>query len=520
MIKSAATALFCAFISFGASAEHAHVLDQFRAHLDAGDYDALEAAAAELLASPEGIAAYRAVSATLYRTTHPTRLETIEAWHSAMPKSSHALTAMAWSHIHLAYAGGLTAEGNMMSDHPNFEELQRARPRAIDLAAEAFDADAQNVSAVDAWMHTLSWTKRVAFFGLHSRRLVALAPTRESILSILKATPNNDRELAGVCFTHAEAIDNYGLGMCMIDVAYQRGGSRALKLDAANYLKSLPPDERFDYARVDEALYPTNPMDANGSIRAWPDDLTMENVDQLRQWFLNLDVRDDPQEVRRYATRIGLVLKNPEVQREMEDLALSAFEERLLDDPYNPMLLDALMEIHFERENYAELITAFDSILERGWYNEDAWAYGAISELWREDVDFDYGIRLLDIATAAFGNNIYSYTQSHYILHGALSAASPNSTGREQAECTLFRLARLATGLCDVAENVQHICEKEGHPAMIEIPKTLEQTSPDMCTDFRNMRLTDLRYKKLDLFAAAREIKRERRWRALNQQSQ
>ncbi|MEM9341469.1 MAG: hypothetical protein AAGA87_00340 [Pseudomonadota bacterium] len=526
MIKTLATALLCVLIPLGVSANQGEVLEEFRGHLDAGDYEALETRAQELLSSAEGIAAYRAISSSLYRTTHPQRLETLDAWLAAFPRSSHALTANAWAEIHAAYAAGLSDSGVTMGNHPNIEGIKAARARALELAGDAYGVDNKNVSAIDAWMHTLKWEERGAFFGIHARRLLALAPTRESILSIMHASSgfsvtHKERELIGICLNYAELAEGYGVDECMIDVAYRHSIARDLKLEVAAYLRSLPPDERFDYARLDEALYPTKPANPDGSISVWPDDLTADDAGQLEDWFLSaLAQKGDPHDFARYAARLGSILEDPEFKGRMQGHVLLAIDAWLLDDPYNPRLLEALMRLNFESGATDEIAPAFHDLLELGWHSSDAWVYASVGELRRDEVDFRYATELLETATAAQGNNIYALSQSHFLLREALEKTDNGDAGREEAECVALRLARLSDGVCQIAENVEHICENEDHPAMMGIAKTLRDADANTCPDVQNARLSDLRYAPVDLLAKAKEIRREGRWRALMRQDQ
>lgn len=519
-MNSPIIAVVIVFIStLAAFAGQERALSEFRSHLDAGDYESLETAASEILASgsQEDIAIYRAISANLYRTTHPVRLETIRAWLAAYPASSHALTANAWSEIHLAYASGLSAgnsfgKGTFPNGHPNTEEIVRARRRAIEHAKSATERGSQNVSAIDAWMHTLSWSEPGSFFGLHARRLLKLAPNRESMLSVLSAKTgprvvHKERELVDACLRFADQAENYDRHMCMVDVAYQNAIASDWALEAAKALKALSSDNRFDYARLEEILYPTRPREPDGSLSVRPD-ITMKDAKRLKELYLSsINQLPDVLELVVYSRRIGSYLENSEFQHELDGYLVAEIENRLLDDPYNPNYLEALMRLNFGQGKYDHVNAAFVDVLRYGWHRPETWMFAAVSELQRDDTNFNYAVELLETATAAQGNNVYALSPSLYHLREALDNSSSNAPGYERAQCTALRLARLMEGLCQISEDPVQFCDQDDHPAKVAVTRTLAEVDLGACPNLQGKRLSELRFMEVDLDRAAREIR-------------
>lgn len=507
-----------AFALVPATAESDPTLHQFRSLLDAGDYNGLEAAASELLSSDskDSISTYRDVARTLFRTTHPQRLATIDAWLAAHPRSTHAITASAWAAIHKGYAAGLfeftgASAGSYSGAGEKASELRELRQRAIRLSVRAVQSDPWNVGAIDAWMHTSTWTGPSAFSGLYARRLLDLAPNRESILIIMTAhagvrTADVERTLIGICLHYAERIHSYDQERCIIDVAYSFMSARDLKLAAADALRTLEDDPRFDYARIEEALYPTKEVGPDGSMNAFPYELARDDIDRLRDWQLsNLHARRDPSQFLLHARRIAGILEIPEYATEMEDRYLAATESWLKDDPYYPLHLEKVMEIQLRRGNVDQARSAFLALLRNAWHEQSTWERGAQIELSRSQPDLNVAVDLIETAASAGGNDLHSMLSNHLTLEAGLADLEHDAPGMERAICMKVRLARLAGALCELTDVGQFACSGDT-PMLSSLEKTLESTDKGLCNDVRQKRLSDLRFTTVGLRSRAADI--------------
>ncbi|MEM1386949.1 MAG: hypothetical protein AAF748_09840 [Pseudomonadota bacterium] len=457
--------------------------------LDSGDVHALEQLIADMHRKSlldKDARPLRALYARYIATTHPERRETIQAWARAYRQSAYAQTAVALLEL---------------IDQPLNDDRDAARKSTLAAAGEALRLGQDFAPALELWV-TLSWSDDDDTpLDRTLSRLFAISPDHETILLVMRALSrhgvNRDRLLASLCETHASAIVDYDVELCMFDVVLRQYGLRNLR-EAA--LEALPgrTSPLLEGARALAALSQRD-VSAADAVIAW-------HEAQLR---MGVDV----EAFNRRTHMIEYALERPGYAQTVSGALHAYIDARLVDDPYNvDLVLTRAHAVIVQPEPPADAVAAardmWPAALRYGSQSPFVWEMGALLAMaGKHPSDAIAALPFLENLAAVANTTPYGAGRLFNMLHAAfvaaearieadqevLAGANDASLIIETLSCPMLRAARVTDGICQGYTPGDSTCDPN-RAAFKAVQNVLHRGRNGLCNDVARARLRGLAY--------------------------
>lgn len=490
-------------------------LDEVRTLLDEKNITALDERIARLHAEAQvdkDGTELRDIYATLFNTTHPERLETVDLWLEEKPDSAYALAAKAWASIKSVK---MFASREYDSPGPPRDRVQLyvdALETALGLVEKTLAQSPDFVPSIDAWvLSRLFYFERPRSTERNDyiyATLMNASPNRDSVLRIIDAIdasfPVPFQEIVKACLRYAPQARDYDTDLCATEAALRHHVDDDLKQQALTELDTRS-EPYLDDLKLETVLFTRGFFNQERSAYF---------VDTLKTLHRNsLQDRSDLKRFTLHGRRIASFLKDRSYADATRASALAFIDRALHDDPMDRILLDQKIRLHLETfkrsgqlEDLAAARAVWPDIMVYGQYRSDTWRLGvdlATADRLPFDILDQVGPMENSIAYArpSFGAALQSLIWMTAARDAAASQRKEQDGHRspdliriiDGLKCPMLRAARVTDGLCRSKSVPWETCAPDTE-LYAQIQRVLNAGAEGSCQKVSDILLSDLEY--------------------------